>query len=453
MRSPQEILEHLKQVKYPGLSRDIVSFGVVKNIEVDGERVSVALMISSKDLNVSRQIQEDVTKAVASFSGAKSVEIELVSPLQEAPQRSGMDAVKSVIAVGSGKGGVGKSTVSVNLAIALQQTGARVGLMDADVYGPSLPAMLGGTWPQPDQEDGMLLPLKRHSIEMISMALLATEDTPVIWRGPMASKLIQQFLTGVRWGELDYLLIDLPPGTGDVQLTVTQSAPLAGAIIVTTPQDVAVNIARRGLRMFQTVKVPILGIIENMSSFECPHCHETTHIFRSGGGRKASFDLGIPFLGEIPLEPEIVEGGDLGIPIMIKNPSSPAAEAYRVIARHIVAQVEGNRRPDSLHPTEVRSLDEAQQLVILWSDGHQSIYTFHDLRLNCPCAQCVDEQTGERRLQAANVAKDVHPRQYHQVGNYALQFQWDDGHYTGIYTFDKLRMLCQCAQCVDSRER
>jgi len=448
MRSPQEILEELKQVKYPGLSRDIVSFNFVKDIEVRDQEVSVSLMLTSKDPAILSQIQADVKKAVEDFTGAKRVEIKLLAPFQKTPQQAGMEGVKSVIAVGSGKGGVGKSTVSVNLAIALQETGARVGLMDADVYGPSLPTLLGGPWPEPKQEEGKLLPLMRYSVKMMSMGLLATEDTPVIWRGPMASKLIQQFLGGVRWEELDYLVIDLPPGTGDIQLTLTQSAPLTGAIIVTTPQDVAVNIARKGLRMFQQVKVPILGIVENMSYFECPHCHGQTHIFRRGGGKKVAAELGIPLLGEIPLDPEIADGGDEGIPIMIRNPSSLAAQAYRAIARSVRAQIEGEQEAASFRPIEVKYLDDTH-LGIQWSDGHQSVYSFHHLRFNCPCAECVDEWTGQRRITAGHVAPDIRPRQYHIVGNYALEFQWSDGHYTGIYDFERLRRLCQCPQCLN----
>lgn len=451
MRSPQEILAELKRVKYPGMSRDIVSFGMIKDIEVGDDSVSVHLAITSQDPKIVGQIQADVERAVRDFTSCPNIEVRAIPPPQPARQegwrqRPSIKGIKYVIAVGSGKGGVGKSTASVNLALALQKTGARVGLMDADVYGPSVPAMLGGKLHHQTEGD-LLVPLEKHSIQIMSMGLLATEETPIIWRGPMATKLIQQFLMGVKWGELDYLIIDLPPGTGDVQLTLTQSAPITGAIIVTTPQDVALNIAKKGLRMFQQVKVPILGIIENMSYFECAHCHEKTHIFGSGGAKRAAEETGVPLLGEIPIDAEIVEGGDQGIPIVVKNPASPAAQAYFAIARNVVGQVEGGDLVTA-YPVEVTRLNDTQ-LGILWDDGHRSVYGYHHLRANCPCAVCVDEWTRERRIAPSGIRPDVQPLDFHPVGRYAIAFRWSDGHATGIYTFDRLRELCQCPRCLN----
>jgi ATP-binding protein involved in chromosome partitioning len=248
--------------------------------------------------------------------------------------------VKYVIAVSSGKGGVGKSTVSVNLAVALALTGAKVGLLDADIYGPNIPMMMGVTKP-PEQKDGKIAPAESHGVKLISMGFFVPEDTAVVWRGPMVHTAIQQLFRDVLWGELDYLLIDLPPGTGDAQLTLTQLVPLTGAVTVTTPQEVALHDVRKGMMMFQKVNVPLLGIVENMSYFLCGHCGERTEIFSHGGGERAATTLGIPFLGRVPIDPAIRDGGDSGIPIVVADPASPQSAAFREIAQKIVAEVTG----------------------------------------------------------------------------------------------------------------
>jgi ATP-binding protein involved in chromosome partitioning len=248
--------------------------------------------------------------------------------------------VKYVIAVSSGKGGVGKSTVSVNLAVALALTGAKVGLLDADIYGPNIPMMMGVSKP-PEQIDGKIAPAESHGVKLISMGFFVPEDTAVVWRGPMVHTAIQQLFRDVLWGELDYLLIDLPPGTGDAQLTLTQLVPLTGAITVTTPQEVALHDVRKGMMMFQKVNVPLLGIVENMSYFLCGHCGERTEIFSHGGGERAAAKLGIPFLGRVPIDPAIRDGGDSGTPIVVADPASPQSAAFREIAQKIVAGVTG----------------------------------------------------------------------------------------------------------------
>ena len=357
-----------------------------------------------------------------------------------------MKQVRHAIAIASGKGGVGKSTVATHLALALARGGARVGLMDADVYGPSIPRMLGGGGiPQPAGEGNQIRPAEKLGLKFVSMGLFTGPDTPVIWRGPMATKLVQQFLGQVEWGELDYLLIDLPPGTGDVQLTLTQSAPLVGAVIVTTPQEVAVGVTMRGLRMFEQVQVPILGIVENMSAFICPHCRQVTEIFSKGGGRKAAQELGIPFLGEIPLDPALTRAGDAGEPVLAGDATadaSPAAKAFLEIAGRLVEQVrtvsEATRSMRHA-PQEVKAEDGA--VVIRWNDGHVSRLPFRPLRQACPCALCVDEITGEKRLDPNRVVMSVRPLEIRPVGRYALQFSWSDLHGSGIYTYDFLRSL------------
>jgi len=361
------------------------------------------------------------------------------------PPEPGMKQVKNAVAVASGKGGVGKSTVATHLALALVRRGARVGLMDSDIYGPSVPKMLGGGDPAPPAgQPGLLYPVERRGLKFISMGLFTGPDTPVIWRGPMATKMVQQFLSQVVWGELDYLVIDLPPGTGDVQLTLTQSAPLVGAVIVTTPQDVAVGVTLRGLRMFEQVQVPILGIIENMSAFVCPHCGKTTEVFRHGGGRKAAEELGVPFLGEIPLDPAIAEAGDAGEPVVSTQAGqdSPSARAFLEIGEKLVKQIDAvNSLTASVRhrPEEVKAADGAVE--IRWNDGHISRLPFRALRQACPCALCMDEWTGKRLGDPNRVLMSVKPLDIRRVGRYGLQFNWSDLHGSGIYTYDYLRSL------------
>ncbi|HXI03262.1 MAG TPA: P-loop NTPase, partial [Candidatus Saccharimonadales bacterium] len=304
--------------------------------------------------------------------------------------------------------------------------------------------MMGGAErPEPSEHPGWFKPVERHGIKYVSMGLFTGHDTPVIWRGPMATKLIQQFLGQVDWGELDYLLIDLPPGTGDVQLTLTQSAPLVGAVIVTTPQDVAVGVTMRGLRMFEQVQVPILGIIENMSGFACSHCGKVTEIFSKGGGRHAAEELNVPFLGEVPLDAAITASGDAGRPVVAEGKeAAPSARAFIEAAGRLAQQVSiVNEMTSSLkhHPSQVNV--DAGVVDIQWSDGHRSRLGFRGLRQACPCALCVDEVTGEPRLDPESIPEDVHPVDVRTVGRYALQFSWSDGHGTGLYTFDALRAL------------
>jgi ATP-binding protein involved in chromosome partitioning len=262
------------------------------------------------------------------------------APGQERPREVMLPEVRRILAISSGKGGVGKSTVAVNLAVALTQTGARVGLMDADVYGPNIPMMMGISKP-PEQQDGKIKPAERYGVKVMSMGFFVPEDTALVWRGPMVHTAIQQFFRDVLWGELEYLLIDLPPGTGDAQLTLSQLVPLCGAITVTTPQAVALYDVRKGVRMFQKVNVPLLGLVENMSFFVCGHCGTRTEIFASGGGERAAAQLGVPFLGRVPIDPSIRAGGDAGEPIVVAAPGSASAQAFQAIAAALVTQVEG----------------------------------------------------------------------------------------------------------------
>ena len=438
-----DVLEKLKAVQDPELRRDIVSLGFVKNIRICSPIISLDIERTSPASMVSDQLRAEASAAVAELPGVEEVNVQVSAAAQTA-QASG---IQSMIAVASGKGGVGKSTVAANLAVALQRAGATVGLCDADVYGPSQGTMFGVDERPEADEERRLIPIEAYGVKLMSMGLLTNKETPVIWRGPMASKLIQQFMGGVAWGELDYLIIDLPPGTGDVQLTLTQSVPLTGAVIVTTPQDVARNIAEKGLRMFEPVQVPVLGVIENMSYFECSHCHERTHIFSQGGGQKISAELALPFLGQIPIEPEVVVTGDEGEPIVVRNPESAVSRAYVEIAKRLAAAVSVVKYESgsSMKPREISEGED--KLRIVWTDGHDSRYSFELLRNNCPCALCVDEWTGKRKhlmllLPPGFRALDVKP-----VGNYAVKIAWSDGHDSGIYSFSTLRELCPCEIC------
>ena len=349
MPTQEQVLDALKKVKFPGLSRDIVSFGFVRDVRVEGATVSLTIHFQTENPTVGQQIARDAEAAVRAIEGVSDVRLNLeigakqggVSSGSAAMQPAILGGVKYRIAVASGKGGVGKSTVSTNLALSLRALGYTVGLLDADIYGPSQQMMLGIEGrPQIDEGDEKIIPMERHGIKTMSLGLITDPDTPVIWRGPMVMKAIDQFLTDVKWGELDFMIIDLPPGTGDAQLTLTQKAGLTGAVVVTTPQDVALIDARKGLAMFRKVNVPVLGIVENMSYFICRHCGEREEIFGHGGGQKTAEMLGVPFLGEVPIDPKVVVGGDTGEPIVSSNPDAPASLAFREVARQVVEQVE-----------------------------------------------------------------------------------------------------------------
>ena len=340
----EEILDSMRTVQDPDLHRDIVSLGMVKEIGIENGLVSVHVELTTPACPLKEQIKQEVQKAVGKLQGVREVSVQMSANVrrgQAAPSQGTPPGIKNVIAVASGKGGVGKSTVCVNLAVALAQTGARVGLMDGDIYGPNVPLMLGIPSDQrPDvTEDEKIIPLNAYGLKMISMGVLVPAETPMIWRGPMLHSAVTQFLQKVDWGELDYLLVDLPPGTGDVQLSLVQTVSLTGAVIVTTPQEVALMDVRKGIAMFQKTNVPILGIVENMSAFICPHCNEETPIFSQGGGKEAAERFEVPFLGEIPIDLRIRQGGDTGKPMVVAYPDSPAAVQFQAVAGILAQQV------------------------------------------------------------------------------------------------------------------
>src|ERR1035437_8339112 len=326
------VLNSLRQIIDPDLRKDIVSLGFIKDLAINGGNVSFRIVLTTPACPVKEQMETEAQTIVGGLAGVTNVKVTMDA---EVPQGRGIKnniavpGVRNIIAVSSGKGGVGKSTVAVNLAVALAANGAKVGIMDAEVYGPNIPMRLGIGYGQPDIENNQLIPIKAHGIKMISMAVLVPPDKPMILRGPMLHGVVRQFLADVNWGELDYLIVDMPPGTGDVQLSLAQLVPVQGAVLVTTPQEVSLSDVRRAVKMFEQVNVPVLGVVENMSYFIAPDTGHKYEIFGRGGGQKLCDEYGLNFLGQVPIGMEVREGGDNGIPVVVSAPESPQAEAFR----------------------------------------------------------------------------------------------------------------------------
>ena len=338
----EAVLAALSKIQDPDLHRDIVALGFVQNLQINDSTVAFDVVLTTPACPVKDQMRDEATRLVSALPGVSSVKINMTSSVTKGKSQvreNYIPQVKNTIAVSSGKGGVGKTTVSVNLAVALAQTGATVGLLDADIYGPNVPLMMGVKEPKAGTQENKILPAERYGVKIMSIGFFVPDDQPIVWRGPMIHGAIQQFLRDVEWGELDYLIVDLPPGTGDAQLSIAQLVPMTGAVIVTTPQAVALLDSRKGLEMFKKVNVPVLGIVENMSHFVCPHCTKTTEIFSRGGGEKAALKLDVPFLGDIPIDPAIRQCGDEGTPIVVADPDSPQAKAFKTIAGKVAQQV------------------------------------------------------------------------------------------------------------------
>jgi ATP-binding protein involved in chromosome partitioning len=339
MTTIDDVRERLSEVRPVGLGRDVVAAGLVRDVKLEDGAVAVALAPGPLPPPVVRATVDEIRRALGALDGVRSVDVRLVAASPAGGEIEPLPGIADVVAVSSTKGGVGKSTVAVNLACSLVRLGLRVGLLDADVYGPSLPMMLGVSGRPGGDEQGKVMPLERYGLKAMSTGFFLYDSSPVIWRGPLVTGLLRQFLKDVAWGELDLLLIDMPPGTGDAQLTLVQQVPLTGGIVVTTPQEVSLLDVERGVAMFQQVNTPVLGIVENMSFFECPQCGEHEDIFGSGGGRRLEKDFGVPLLGQIPLLPEIRSGGDAGTPLVVEQPDHPASRIYLAIAEKVLEQV------------------------------------------------------------------------------------------------------------------
>ena len=340
--SEGQVLDALRVVKDPDLQRDIVSLGFVKGLTIAGGRVSFTIELTTPACPVKDQMRDEAQAAVGRLAGVSEVDVTMGASVRPVPPadagRVAVEGVKNVIAVGAGKGGVGKTTVAVNLAISLARSGARVGIIDGDIYGPNVPIMLG-LQTQLTTDGKKIVPAEKYGVQVISMGFLTADDAAVIWRGPMLHGAIQQFFRDVRWDNLDYLIVDMPPGTGDVALSLSQTVPVAGAIVVTTPQRVALADSRRAVRMYQKLNIPTLGIVENMGYYACPGCGQEADIFGRGGGELLAGELEVPFLGRIPIYQPIREGSDSGVPLAVSEPESPAARAFMAAAERAAAEV------------------------------------------------------------------------------------------------------------------
>jgi len=337
-----QVLEKLSTVIDPDLKKDIVSMGMIKDLELNDGNLKFTLELTTPACPFNVEIEDDVRKVIGELTELKNFDMNVTAKVMEGRSLdadTGMASVKNIIGVASGKGGVGKSTVSLNLALALQQTGAKVGLLDADIYGPSIPLMLGMKDGFMEVEDNKLQPAESNGLKVVSFGFFAEQaHQAAIYRGPIISGILKQFLVDTNWADLDYLIVDLPPGTGDIPLTLAQTIPITGILVVTTPQDVASNVAVKAIGMFEKLNVPIIGVVENMSHFICPNCDDKHYIFGDGGAKKISEQFNMPFLGEIPLNSGIMSGSDVGKPIMITNPDTPSADAFRIAAKNIAAQ-------------------------------------------------------------------------------------------------------------------
>jgi ATP-binding protein involved in chromosome partitioning len=337
----EQVLSALRNVQDPDLHKDIVTLGFVKEVEVKGGEVDFTIELTTPACPVKDQLKSQAEALVGALPGVTAARARMTANVSTRGGfgRQQVPGIRNIVAVGAGKGGVGKSTTAVNVAVALARMGARVGLLDGDVYGPNIPQMLGSTASPEVDAEKHIVPPEAQGIKVISMGMLVPPDQPIIWRGPMLHGAVQQFMRDVAWGELDYLVVDLPPGTGDVALSMAQSVPLAGAIVVTTPQGVSVSDVKKAVGMFRQLNIPVLGVVENMSYFVCGHCQERTDIFGSGGGRRMAEEMQIPFLGEIPIDTRVRSGGDDGQPIVVAAPDAPAAQAFMAVASRVAAQV------------------------------------------------------------------------------------------------------------------
>ncbi len=337
----EEVLSALRNVQDPDLHKDIVTLGFVKEVAVRGGEVDFTIELTTPACPVKDQMKAQAESLVAALPGVTAARAKMTANVSTRGGfgRQQIPGIRNIVAVGAGKGGVGKSTTAVNVSVALARTGARVGLIDGDVYGPNVPQMLGAAASPEVNDEKRIVPPEAQGIKVISMGMLVPPDQPIIWRGPMLHGAVQQFMRDVAWGELDYLVVDLPPGTGDVALSMAQSVPMAGAVVVTTPQGVSVSDVKKAVGMFRQLNIPVLGVIENMSYFVCGHCRERTDIFGSGGGRRIAEEMQIPFLGEVPIDTRVRAGGDEGRPIVSAAPDAPAAQAFTAVARQVAAQV------------------------------------------------------------------------------------------------------------------
>ena len=476
--SKEQVLERLRQVKGPDLEGNIVALGLVSEILLKDGRVSFSITVPAEKATELEPMRQAAEKVVRELDGVTSVVAVLTaeasgqarngadSPRGRAPESARVQqararsappsppqaqagpsgqrqmqqvaGIKHMIAVASGKGGVGKSTTAVNLALAFQANGLKAGILDADIYGPSQPRLLGLSGRPQVAKGNVLRPMEAYGLEAMSMGFLVDEGTPIIWRGPMVVSALTQMLRDVAWGELDVLVIDMPPGTGDVQLTMAQQVPLSGAIIVSTPQDLALIDARKGLNMFRKVDVPVLGIIENMSTFICPKCGERSDIFGHGGAQDEAHRLGIPFLGDVPLHMDIRLTSDEGRPIVATDPDGTHARAYREIARRAWAELQGSA-DTRIKPPTLEIGAAGSELIVTFEGAKPFTLSAEMLRVMSPSAE-VQGHSPDQRVTVPR-KRNVKIKELRPVGNYATRIVFDDGHDTGLYAWSYLQTL------------
>jgi len=425
------INEALSQIIDPDLHKDIVSLGFVKDIKIDGGSISIDLELTTPACPVRDQFRSRAKELVEALPGVETVEINLSSrkpARQPLAKKSGLDTVDSIVAVASGKGGVGKSTIAAAMAMELVRQGYRVGLLDMDIFGPSVPTLFEHheVGLSADESD-MVLPENKDGLLVMSFGFWLGSQ-PAIMRGPMVTNYVQQFLHQVNWGTLDYLFLDLPPGTGDVQLTITQDTQMDGAVIVTTPHALSAADVGKAIQMFDKVSVPILGVVENMSYFEAPDTGKRYHVFGQGAAQRIAEHYGIPILGQLPISPQ-----EFGGP----TTRSPRSSALQAAVEQTVRYV-GMARAGISHPEEEH---DDRNLSLIWPDGEKITVDHRTLRASCQCAVCVDEYSGELLLQLDSIPKDIHPNAVGRVGNYALSIDWSDGHSSGFFPYSRIREI------------
>ncbi len=428
----QQVLDALREIIDPDLQQDIVSLGFVRNIEIGPSSVAFEIQLTTPACPIKDRFKSDAERLVGALPGVESVQVTMTSraPTRSLKQeKSGLTRVKALIAVASGKGGVGKSTVAAAMALDLAQRGYKVGLLDADLFGPSVPTLFRLHDVELFQdESGMIIPIEVGPLQVVSFGFLLG-DSPAIMRGPMVSGYMQQLLHQVGWGELDYLFLDLPPGTGDIQLTITQAVELDGALIVTTPQALAYPDVGKGILMFDRVDVPVLGVVENMAYFDCGSCGARHELFGTGGAARLAERYGVQVLGELPLSPERYGG-------TFENGRQDEA-VRETVDRAMMAlgkvKAEGIRKPEI-------AFDE-KQITLRWPEGGTVVVDNHTLRTNCQCASCVDEFSGERKLDPSRIHPDIKAEDVATIGNYAIAIEWNDGHSSGFFPYRKIREL------------
>ncbi len=446
MTKQDEVLQKLATITEPRQQQDIVTLGLVQNLAVDGDigSVSFTLDAATQPEEVRQQLQTACEKALREISWVNDTMVMLAPPRQvrENPltvNSPGLKGVKHIIAVSSCKGGVGKSTVAVNLAYSLSAKGHKVGLFDADIYGPSLPTMVQIEGAELYQENDLIVPLAYLGVKLMSFGFIPSASGAAIMRGPMVTQIINQLLTTTNWGELDYLVLDLPPGTGDVQLTLTQLIPITAAVIVTTPQQLSFVDVVKGIQMFDKLKVPTVAIVENMCYFECPGCGTKHHLFGQGASRRIVEQYGIRNAFEMPVNPELSKSGDGGIPFVLVHPKADPTKRFHELADAVQHEVTALEQGLQLRPRV--SFVPGAGIEVKLDEQRHGMITPADLRRKCRCANCVEEFSGKPLLNPEDVADNVYPVRMQPMGNYAIAMQWSDGHSSSIYPFDMLLEL------------